>query len=86
MRKTVLVVFASLWMLQGVMPAQTRLSRFQHIVLIVQENRTPDNLFRDCACLRMETRARAERDSGNLIFRGTGSTPSETKFRSHPCR
>ena len=36
-----------LWLLvvPGLMPAQTRVSRFQHVVVVVQENRTPDNLF-----------------------------------------
>ncbi|MDQ2841198.1 MAG: alkaline phosphatase family protein [Acidobacteriota bacterium] len=29
----------------GTMIAQARISQFQHIVIIVQENRTPDNFF-----------------------------------------
>jgi hypothetical protein len=36
---TLLLLFA------GCSPASAQISNFQHIVLIVQENRTPDNLF-----------------------------------------
>jgi phospholipase C len=44
MRKTAAGLF---WMLllPGVMLAQTRVSAFHHVVLVVQENRTPDDLF-----------------------------------------
>jgi phospholipase C len=36
-----------LWLLAslGAIPAHAQISNFQHIIVIVQENRTPDNLF-----------------------------------------
>src|SRR5262249_40578739 len=45
MRKSVAATLGWLLMVPGLTLAQARLSRFQHIVVVVQENRTPDNLF-----------------------------------------
>ena len=39
-----LLLILLLWLAQGV-PAWAQIGSFQHIVVIVQENRTPDNLF-----------------------------------------
>ena len=38
-------------------PASAQISAFQHVIIVIQENRTPDNCSRDCA--HQQTQARA---------------------------
>lgn len=45
MRKTAAAALACLLLVSGFTLAQTKISRFQHIIVVVQENRTPDDLF-----------------------------------------
>lgn len=41
--RRLLIAFAIL----AALPAQAQITAFKHIVVIVQENRTPDNLFHE---------------------------------------
>ena len=54
-------------------PASAQIPSFQHIILVIQENRTPDNLFQGL-CTQQQTRARAapSRGPGSTISRPRG--------------
>jgi phospholipase C len=45
MRKLNVAALACLLIVPSFTPAHARISRFQHIIVVVQENRTPDDLF-----------------------------------------
>ncbi len=82
----ILLLLASL----GTGLSHAQIPNFQHVVIIVQENRTPDNLFQACApprsarqLLRADPRARSQYDilTSNWIDK---TRPAEL-FSHCPC-
>ena len=58
MSKAAVAVMGCLLIMPGFTAAQTKLSKFEHIIVVVQENRTPDDLFQGL-CLPPYGNARA---------------------------
>lgn len=63
-----------------VLPLHAQIPQFQHIIVVVQENRTPDNLFQDYVRRPMATASRAvpTLDPTNTTFRPRSGATTRT--------
>lgn len=84
MSKVSVVVMGYLLIVLAYSPAQARISRFQHIIVVVQENRTPDDLFQGLCLPPYGTPSACGSGSGQFDIQSYGFDISGNKVALAP--